>query len=209
MCLDLTAGPFGDLGLCQPLRLPGGAVHDFLPHLVYLFLHFATGDLGTIDDVHGVLANRSGNQRVGYDSLDVLVTAGAVRGRLHVASDVSPDAFRLRIRGTQRSVETDFYAPYLRIEGGANVGKRAPLEQLASGTKLMFSGLTNLRDKVMRHDTMHGLPRMLERFYVAVADGAAAPISPATLRATACSVTRILQDARRINAEATLEAVHA
>jgi predicted dehydrogenase len=208
LCLDLTAGPFGDLDLCQPLRLPGGAVQDFLPHLVYLFLHFATGDAGSIDEVHGVLANRSGNPRVGYDSLDVLVSAGGVRGRLHVASDVAPDTFRLRIRGSQRSVETDFYSPYLRIEGGANIGKRAPLEQITSGGKLVFSGLANLRDKVMRHDTMHGLPRMIERFYGAVADDAEAPIPPATLRATARSIARILDQAQRLDAEARPEAVH-
>jgi predicted dehydrogenase len=208
LCLDLTAGPFGDLDLSQPLRLPGGAVQDFLPHLVYLFLHFATADTGSIEEVQGMLANRSGNRRVGYDSLDVLVSAGGVRGRLHVASDVAPDAFRLRVRGTQRSVETDFYSPYLRVEGGANIGKRAPLEQITSGSKLVFSGLANLRDKVMRHDTMHGLPRMIDRFYLAVADGAEAPITPATLTATAHSIERILHQVQRLDAEAALEAVH-
>ncbi|WP_420450780.1 Gfo/Idh/MocA family protein [Ilumatobacter sp.] len=193
LCLDLTGGHFGDENLPGPgVRLRGGAVHDFLPHLVYLFLHYGSGDRGEIEDVHGVVENRSGNLRVGYDSLDVLVTSGSARGRLHIASDVAPDVFRLRVRGDEGSVEADFYSPYVRFEGGANVGKRAPLEQMISGLGLTASGVRNLRDKVLRHGTMHGLGRLLDEFYDAVRVGGAVPVRPEMILATARGVDRVL-----------------
>jgi predicted dehydrogenase len=192
LSLDLTAGPFGDTNLSGPgVHLPGGAVHDFLPHLAYLFLHFA-GRPETIDDVSGFLENRSGNARVGYDHLDVLIEARDVRGRLRIASDIAPPAFRLVVRGTERSVESDFYNPYLRVEGGANVGKRAPLEQIGSGLKLARAGVTNFFDKVRQHGTYHGMPRMLDSIYRALQTGEEPPISESDMIATAQLVDRIV-----------------
>jgi predicted dehydrogenase len=192
LSLDLTAGPFGDLNLSGPgVHLPGGAVHDFLPHLAYLFLHFA-GRPKTIDHVSGFLENRSGNVRVGYDHLDALIEARDVRGRLRIASDIAPPSFRLVVRGTERSVEGDFYNPFLRIEGGANVGKRAPLEQIGSGLKLARAGVTNFFDKVRQHGTYHGMPRMLDAIYRALQTGEELPISEADMVATARLVDRIV-----------------
>jgi predicted dehydrogenase len=191
LSLDLTAGPFGDLNLSGPgVQLPAGAVHDFLPHLAYLFLHF--GGLTEVGQVVGFLENRSGNSRVGYDHLDLLIEARDVRGRLRIASDIAPPAFRLMVRGTERSVETDFYNPFLRIEGGANVGKRAPLEQIGSGLKLARAGVRNFFDKVRQHGTYHGMPRMLDAIYGAVQAGEKPPISERDMLATARLVDRIV-----------------
>ena len=192
LSLDLTAGPFGDLNLGGPgVDLPAGAVHDLLPHLAYLFLHFA-GGIQTVDRVAGFLENRSGNPRVGYDHLDVLIEAGDVRGRLRIASDVAPPAFGLIARGTERSVETDFYNPFLRIQGGANVGKRSPLEQIGSGIKLAGAGVANFFDKVQQHGSYHGIPRMLEAIYSALQRGEAPPIAEADTLATARLIDRIV-----------------
>jgi len=192
LSLDLTAGPFGDLNLSGPgVALPAGAVHDFLPHLAYLFLHFA-GDPADADKVVGYLENRSGNARVGFDHLDALIEAGGVRGRLRIASDVNPPAFRLIVRGTERSAESDFYNPFLRIEGGANTGKRAPLEQISSGVKLARSGVRNFLDKVRQHGTYHGMPRMLDAIYGALQKGEQPPIAEIDMIATARLVDRIV-----------------
>ena len=192
LSLDLAAGPFGDLNLSGPgVQLAAGAVHDFLPHLAYLFLHFA-GTPASVEQVTGFLENRSGNARVGYDHLDALIGAGAVRGRLRIASDISPPAFRLLVRGTERSVETDFYNPFLRIEGGTNVGKRAPLEQIRSGLKLARAGVRNFFDKVRQHGTYHGMPRMLDSIYGALQAGEKPPISDADILATARLVDRLV-----------------
>ena len=192
LSLDLTAGPFGDLNLQGPgVALPGGAVHDFLPHLVYLFLHFA-GRNAEIERIAGTLENRSGNRRVGYDHLDVLISSAHCRGRLRIASDLKPDTFRLAVRGTKSSVETDLYNPFLRIQGEPNVGKRAPLEQMGSGLKLARAGVRNLKDKVLQHGTYHGLPRMLHAFYSSLREGREPPASEDDLLAVARLVDRIV-----------------
>lgn len=192
LSLDLTAGPFGDLNLAGPgVTLPAGAVHDFLPHLAYLFLQFV-GHSAPIEDVVGYLENRSGNRRVGFDHLDALVRADGATGRLRINSTVKPDAFRLIVRGTKGSAETDLYNPFLRVEGGVNIGKRAPLEQIGSGLKLARAGLQNFRNKVLQHGTYHGMQRMLEEIYSAILNGDPPPISPQDIGATSSLVERIV-----------------
>ena len=192
LSLDLTAGPFGDLNLRGPgVQLPGGAVHDFLPHLTYVFLHFVGADAST-GNVSGVLENLSGNARVGFDHLDAVVQFGKCRGRLRIASDLKPDMFRLNVRGTKASIETDFYNPFLRIQRSEDSGKWAPFEQVRSGYRLARAGLGNLRDKVLQHGTYHGMPRMLDAIYLALGKGGDSPISVSDIAATAMLVDKLV-----------------
>ena len=194
--LDLVSGRFGDLNLTGPgVNLPGGAVHDMLPHMAYLFLMLSGAETSADRDpvqVYGRLWNASGNVRVGFDQVDALVVSGAVRGRLRLASDLAPDAMRLVVRGTAGSAETDIWHPYLRVEGGANVGKRIAVEHLVSGSRLAWSAFTDLRDKVMQFGSYHGMTRMLDDTYSRLADGAAVPISRAQMRDTAALVDAIV-----------------
>lgn len=182
--LDFLAGPFGDANLDGPgVALPGGAVHDFLPHLVYLFQAF-TGAT-TAETVMGELVNRSENSRAGFDFLDVLLRAGEARGRLRIAADVGPSEFRVVLRGTEARAEIDLYNPFLRFEGPPDTGKRSPLGQIRGGLGLMSAGIANLRDKIGQHGTTHGLPRMLEAVYAAIHGGQEVPITTAEMLATA------------------------
>lgn len=193
LSLDLVSGRFGDLNLHGAgVQLPGGAVHDFLPHLAYLLLHFF-GDIDHVDRVKGSLTNASGNSRIGFDQLDALVTAGKLRGRLRLASDLKPDTFRVAVRGTLASVETDLYNPFLRLEGGINTGKRAPIEQFISGVKLSAAGAMNFKNKVLQHGGYHGMPRMLDAVYQSIATGSAPPITQRNIRATALLVDQLVQ----------------
>jgi len=177
LSVDFLSGVFGDRNLAGPaVDLPGGAVHDFLPHLAYLFLHFA-GQGGEVGKVVGELGNRSGNSRAGYDFLDALVTAGQVRGRLRITADVRPEAFRVHLRGDRGSIETDLFNPYLRFEGPPNVGKRSSLGQIVNGLTLFRAGFSNFANKVMQHGTYHGIPRMLETMYKAFQGTGSAPFA--------------------------------
>lgn len=197
LSLDLAGGRFGDENLSGPgVRLPGGAVHDFLPHLAYVFLT-ATGSDDLLPAAHdivvrGVLENLTGNARVGCDHLDALVTWAGVRGRLRVAPDLRPDAFRLVVRGTRGAVETDLYHPYVRREGGPNTGKRVALEHAKSGLSLAATGFTNLHDQVRRHDVYHGLGRMVNAVYANLVGGIDLPVSPGQMRASAHLVDRLV-----------------
>lgn len=191
LSLDFLSGPFGDLNLSGPaVQLPGGAVHDFIPHLAYLFLKL--GGVTEVDEVTGVLANRSGNRRAGFDFLDALVEADGVRGRLRIATDTAPDTFRVIVRGTAATAESDLYNPFMRIEGAPNAGKRAPLGQVTAGFGLIKAGVAGLRNKIMQHGTMHGLPRMLDAIYAALAQGAAPPFTREEMLATARLTDRLV-----------------
>ena len=191
MTVDFLAGPFGDPNLAGPsVALPGGAVHDFLPHLVFAF-QALTGARET-RDLRGFLMNRSGNPRVGFDFLDVLVDAGTARGRLRLAADAYPAAFEIVVRGTKGTVSTDIYNPFLLVAGDAHVGKRAPLGLIGHGGRLMRAGVRNLRDKIMQHGPMHGMARMLEANYQALRAGDPPPIRPEDMLASARLCDRVI-----------------
>ena len=196
LTLDFLGGPIGDRNLAGPgVALPGGGVHDFLPHLVYLF-QALTGAVPA-DTVIGEYSNRSGNVRAQFDFCDVLLRCAKVRGRLRVATDVEPSAFRVIVRGSQASVETDLYNPFIRFEGAPDIGKRFPLGQMRAGIGLAGAGLANLRNKIGRHGTMHGLPRMLAAVYAAIREGRASPITPSEILATARLTDQIVALGKR------------
>jgi predicted dehydrogenase len=191
LSLHFLDGPFGDTNLSgAAVSLPGGAVHDFIPHLAYLFLEI--GGVADVDQVIGRLANRSGNSRAGFDFLDSLIEGQGVRGRLRVAADTAPDAFKIVVRGTTATCETDLYNPFLHVEGEPNRGKRAPLGQIVNGFGLIKSGISGLRNKIMQHGTMHGLPRMLDSIYASLAEGAPPPFSRSDMLATARLTDRLV-----------------
>jgi predicted dehydrogenase len=191
LALDLAGGAFGDLNLGEHgVRLAGGAVHDFLPHMCGAFLHLAGRE--QVERVTGRLENRSGNRRVGYDALDCLIEAGPVRGRLSVSPDTLPSAFRLIVRGTRATAETEIYNPYLRIAGGKLFGKLAPVELMRSGTRMIGAGVRSLRNKIIQHTPYHGLDRMLDDIYAALQEGRAPPVTPAKIRATAAMVDQVV-----------------
>lgn len=191
LSLDFLGGPFGDRNLAGPaVRLPGGAAHDFIPHLAYLFLKL--GKSSEAGSVTGTLTNRSGSSRAGFDFLDALVEADGVRGRLRIATDTAPDAFRVFVRGSAASAETDLYNPFLRIEGAPNTGKRAPFGQMAGGAGLIKAGVVGLRNKIMQHGTMHGLSRMIEAIYAALAEGTPPPFTREDMLATARLTDRLV-----------------
>lgn len=191
LSLDFVSGPFGDLNLTGPgVDLPAGAVHDFLPHLAYLFLHFARHS-GDVDQVQGRLANLSGNTRIGFDHLDALIVAGQVRGRIRITSDVGPDSFRVYVRGSEASLEADLFNPFMRFDGPPNIGKRSALGQMRNGLSLVRSGFANFRNKVAQHGTYHGMPRMLDAIYASLAQSSAPPIQPAQMIETSQLVDRL------------------
>jgi len=189
--LDLAAGPFGDLNLPDAgVRLPGGAVHDFLPHVCALFL--ALSGQEDVDEVTGTLENLSGNARVQYDFLDCRIRANGVRGRLGLSPDIQPAAFRVAVCGNQGGAETDLFNPYLRVTGGKYLGKLAPVELLVSGKRMFGSGLRNLYDKVAGHTPYHSVTAMLDTIYEAVQRGSPVPITPQSIRQRARLVDSIV-----------------
>lgn len=195
LSLDFLGGSFGDTNLSGPaVKLPGGAVHDFIPHLAYLFLKLS--GVAEARKAIGVLTNLSGNRRATFDFLDALVETEGARGRLRIATDTAPDAFRVIVRGSEATAETDLYNPFMRIEGAPNTGKRAPLGQVLAGVGLVRSGVVGFRNKVLQHGTMHGLPRMIEAIYLSLRQGSPPPFTREDMLATARLTDLLVELAR-------------
>jgi predicted dehydrogenase len=186
LSLDLSAGSLSDAGL----RLPGGAAHDFLPHMAAIFLHLVdhTGEV----DVVGTADRLSSRPDVGIDHVDVLVTAGRRRGRIRISPDVTPDSFRVCVRGTEGAVEADLFQPYVRHEGPPHVGKRAPIGHLVTGANFVAAGFTSAKDKLLQHTPYHGVPRMLDAVYHALASGTQLPIRPSEMYTSAVLIDQII-----------------
>jgi predicted dehydrogenase len=186
LALDLAATdiPVGGFGM------RGGVLHDYLPHLAYLTLHFV--DCYEVTDVVGVLDELSGVADLGFDHLDALVRVGGVRVRMRVAPDVRPSAMRLVLRGDDGSLEADVYQPFLRHEGPPWIGKLAPVDLVVQGASLARAGARNLRDRLLQHGNYHGMSRMLTAVYTSLRDGTSSPIGAAELVASAELIDRLL-----------------
>lgn len=201
LMLDLAGGPLGAAGPDGPsVRLPGGAVHDLLPHLAYLLVHLAGPELEQRADeqpdsieVVGRLRNASGNARLGYDQLDALVAASPLRARIRVAGDLRPDGLRIVVRGTRGAMETDLYHPYLRAEGVAGSTATGLVAPAANGIRMAWSAMTGIADKVRRHDVFHGLGRLLDTWYADLDEPGPGPVAPAAMRATVSLTERLVE----------------
>lgn len=192
------AGPgsrFADTNVPSAVRdLPGGAIHDFLPHMAYL----AIDALGypAVTDVTARWRNRSGNTAVKYDELVGSGEAGDAVITLQFNGRIHPTCFRLTVRGTDGTYETDMYHPYERFEPRRGSDKLAsPINHVVNGARLLTAGPRGLVDKVMQHGVYHGLPRMLSAFYEARISGAPTPISPSDIRRTADLVDALVAGA--------------
>jgi predicted dehydrogenase len=174
------------------LGLPGGIVHDYLPHLAYLLLHFAP-ERSSADAVAGTVDNLSGRPEIGFDHVDALVSLGGVRCRVRVTPDVRPDSMRMIVRGTAGTLEADMYQPYLRHEGQPWVGKRAPFGLVADGARLIVAGGSNVRDRLLQHGTYHGMERMLAAIYDALRNATPMPITTADMLGSASLIDAIIE----------------
>jgi predicted dehydrogenase len=190
LALDISAGKFA--AAANPTgHLAGGAVRDFVTHLAYLALHpFGDAPIGEVD---ARWWNRSGNEHIGTDELEARIDCGAGVATLRFSSRIAPDCFRIWVRGTAGSVETDLYQPFLRVETARGPTQLSPvINHGINGASLALSSVRNLRDKVLQRSPYHGLWTLLERFYAAVLDGAPAPVTGAQVLRTNEVIDRIV-----------------
>lgn len=195
IALDVSSGgKFADPHLPSPVAgLAGGAIHDFLPHLAYSVLQMVPE--APLHDVHATWRNLSGNAVIGFDELDATACVGRARVALRFSAALKPEGFRLYVRGSRGSAETDLFQPYLRVEVPRARGPLSPLaNQAQNGVALLTSSVTGLRAKLLQHSPYHGMGRMLDGFYRAVQGEAALPITPEQIRASVALVDAIVAE---------------
>ncbi len=169
---------YTDPNLPHPtLRLPGGAISDFLTHLAYLGHVF----VGPHRDVQVAWDKRSADSPLPHDEFRALVQGERGTALLAFSAHGQPDTFQLTVHGTRRRVRASFFEPLFateKIRGGPR-----PLMPVFNGLSQAqahtFAALGGLWRKLSGSPMSYeGLYALIERFYAACARGEEAPISP-------------------------------
>jgi predicted dehydrogenase len=193
----LGESKFADPNVPNPLgHLPGGAIRDYLPHMVGLVLHLAHDP--EIVDVTARWRSDLGIDALGVDALDATMATGSMVGRVVFDSRIEPEGFVLAARGTLGTASVDLWQPHGLVYRQRGSATLTPLiNQAANGGALMRSAVVGLRDKIMQHLPYHGITRLLDGFYAAVQTGGDLPVSRASTLATAEIIDRMSATAAR------------
>jgi predicted dehydrogenase len=128
ICLDIL-GPsgFADPNLAHPaLRMAGGAIADFLPHLASLAWRF----VGRHRSAHTVWSKRA-NSALPFDEFRALVEAERGTASLGFSASAQPDAFWLRVYCERLQATTNLFETRLTFDRVLSGPK--PLRPLRNG----------------------------------------------------------------------------
>ena len=115
----------------------------------------------------------------GPSDLQAILRAGDVVGRLSVSLRARPIASSITLVGTQGSLSCDFVRSI--VVGAANPGVAAlekVLNPVVEGSQLVSRTLTSVARRLRTGVSYPGLAEMLDRFYRAIVQGGASPVSP-------------------------------
>jgi predicted dehydrogenase len=176
ICLDIL-GPsgFADPNSPHPaLTQAGGAITDFLPHLVSLAHRF----VGPHRTVQTVWTKRKPSL-LPFDEFRALVDAERGTAVLGFSSNAQPDAFWLRVYGERMQATANLFETRLTFDGPRNVPKplRPFFSGLEEGKNIRRAALATLLRKFKGPGAYEGLWELLARTYRALADGSVLPVT--------------------------------
>jgi predicted dehydrogenase len=176
ICLDIL-GPvsFADPNSPHPaLKLAGGAIADFLPHLASLAHRF----VGPHRTAQTVWTKRKCSV-LPFDEFRAILDAERGTAVLGFSSNSQPDAFWLRVYGERMQATTNLFETRLTLDGPRNVPKplRPFFSGLEEGKTIRRAALATLLRKFNEAGAYEGLWELLARTYRALADGSALPVT--------------------------------
>lgn len=117
-CLDLSGSVFADPNIRhEALDLPGGAIHDFLPHMAYLALAF----IGRQRSVSTSWRKVDDHSPLPHDEFRALVNGERATATLGFSSHSQPDGFWITAYGTQMQARINLLEDRItttRVRGG-------------------------------------------------------------------------------------------
>lgn len=185
MCLDICGegSPFSDRNLPHPiLGLAGGAIADFLPHLVSLAHAF----VGSHRAAHAIWRRHHGTGPLAADELRALVDAERGTAALTFSANGQPDVFAVRVTGTRGRATAGLFEPRLTVERLRDLPR--PLLPTVNGLGEARTAVgAAVRSLVRKFQGgpggYEGLWMLIERTYAAIAAGGEPPVSPAQIEA--------------------------
>lgn len=176
ICLDILGpGGFADPNVPHPcLKLRGGAIADFLPHLASLAWLF----LGKHKQAHAVWTKRK-DTVLPFDEFHAVVEAERGTATLGFSSTTQPDGFWLRVYGEKMHAATNLWETRLtfdRVRPGPKP-LRPVFNGLEEGKTIRRAAIGNFLRKFSGGPGAYdGLWEFLTRTYKALADGSALPV---------------------------------
>ncbi|CCD95000.1 conserved hypothetical protein [Bradyrhizobium sp. ORS 375] len=176
ICLDIL-GPdgFADPNAPHPaLKLAGGAIADFLPHLASLSHAF----VGPHRSAQTVWSKRKPSP-LPFDEFRSVIEAERGTATLGFSASAQPDAFWLRVYGERMQATANLFETRLTFDGPRNVPKplRPFFSGLDEGRDIRRAALSTLLRKFKGPGAYEGLWACLSRTYQALATRAALPIT--------------------------------
>jgi predicted dehydrogenase len=176
ICLDILGpGGFADPNSPHPaLKLAGGAIADFLPHLASLAHLF----VGPHRSAKTVWTKRKASP-LPSDEFRGLVEAERGTAALGFSSSSQPDAFWLRVYGERMQATANLFETRLTFDGPRNVPKplRPFFSGLEEGKDIRRAALATLLRKFKGPGAYEGLWELLAQTYRALADESALPVT--------------------------------
>jgi predicted dehydrogenase len=181
---------YSDRNLPHPShQLPGGVVHDFLPHLVYLSTALATRGCNSRDYDPSIryceFQNSSPDGVFKFDEMDAVITMAHARLRLRYSVRGKPPGLAFTVRGTRGTVSGEIYHPFLVINTPGAVPKLSgPLNLRANGRRLLSAWRRNFLGKLRGESTYDGVTGFLQDTYGHVSEGKRPPIDHDSIKQT-------------------------
>ena len=176
ICLDILGpGGFADPNSPHPaLKLAGGAIADFLPHLASL-AHCFVGPHRTAKTVW----TKRKPSLLPFDEFRSVVAAERGTASLSFSSNSQPDAFWLRVYGERMQATANLFETRLTFDGPRNVPKplRPFFSSLEEGKDIRRAAAATLLRKFKGPGAYEGLWEFLARTYRALADEFILPIT--------------------------------
>lgn len=191
-----VAGPnhaFADRNAPHPtLRLPGGAIADFLPHLSSLALHF----VGPHRGVSCAWRKRDPGGVLPAEEFVALVDAERGTATIGFNANTLPEGFWIEVYGARMQARINLYEGRLSLARA--LGGPSPLvpvrNSVAEARSAVSSTFTRLWDKVSGGPVGYeGLRELIACLYRSLSSGESPPVSPAEMEAVNLLIADIVK----------------
>jgi predicted dehydrogenase len=152
--------------------LPGGAMHEIVPHAVYLQRAF----VGELTGIAGI-SRRGGDARGPDCEIHILLDAESGSSHIGISPTAEPKQFLMRVEGTKMSLQIDLSANTLvkiRKLGDGKIWKAVMnIDQAAQ----LLTGTFGSALSVLRSDICNGHFPLIEAFYRSLREGGELPVT--------------------------------
>lgn len=195
ICLNILAdgNAFCDPNVSHPtLKLAGGAIADFLPHLASLAHAF----VGPHRSLRTIWRKRLADSPLPADEFQALVNAEHGTASLGFTAHAQPDVFWLRVYGTRMRATANLFENRLtidRLRGGPR--PLMPLQNaMVESATVAGAGIGSLTRKLSGGPGVYeGLWTLIRDTYAAIRTNSSPPVSPRQIE----EVNRLVEDLKK------------